>query len=157
MADKKPPLTFEDAHIFFRNFAGREQMYNAEGNRNFCVSIPDEKLAQQMIKDGWNVKQKEVTDEGEQLPPYIQVTVRFDILPPTIVMITSKARTMLDETTVDTLDWAEIETVDLNVNARIWTTDDGRSRIKAYLKSMYVTIAEDDLAKKYAIDLNPEK
>ncbi len=55
-------LMMEDARIIFRNFAGKEGMYNRDGDRNFCV-ILDPKLASQMAEDGWNIKILRVREE----------------------------------------------------------------------------------------------
>jgi hypothetical protein len=60
-----------------------------------------------------------------------------------------KRETALDANTVDMLDWADITNVDLIVRPYTWEVS-GRSGIKAYLQSMYVTIEEDALERKYA-------
>lgn len=56
MANRKVTelLKIEDAHILFRNFAGRETRYNRAGQRNFCVYIDDPETVQNLIADGWN-------------------------------------------------------------------------------------------------------
>jgi hypothetical protein len=138
----------EDAQLIFRNFSGKEGQYNREGDRNFAVILDDES-AQAMIEDGWNIRFLEPREEGDTTTPYISVTVKFDIMPPTVIMITSSGRVRLDEDSVAVLDWANIQTVDLIGRAYEWTVN-GKSGIKAYLKSMYVTIEEDALERKYA-------
>lgn len=50
------PIEFPSAEIIFRNFSGRRTNYNAEGNRNFSVVIPDPQYAIQLYNMGWNVQ-----------------------------------------------------------------------------------------------------
>lgn len=145
-------VLLEGVRIIFRNFAGKEGQYNREGDRNFGVIIPDQATAEQMLQDGWNIKYlkpREDDEEGEETP-WLQVSVSFDKgRPPQIMQITSRGRTALDASTVEALDWADITNVDLIVRPYHWDVS-GRSGVKAYLQSMYVTIEEDELARKYA-------
>ena len=146
-------LLIEDAQIIFRNFAGREGMYNAEGDRNFCVLL-DKPLADTLAQDGWNVKQLKVREEGDEPQPYIQVSVKYrgrngaPVRPPSIVMITSKGRTPLSEDECELLDWVDIAKVDLIIRPYQWAVS-GKTGIKAYIKSIYITILEDALQLKY--------
>lgn len=147
-------LLMENAEILFRNFSGKEGMYNAEGDRNFCVLL-DESTSKQLIEDGWNVKTLRARDEDEEPRTYIQVSVKYrgrsgnTVRPPTIVMVTSKGRTALSEAECELLDWVDIKNVDLIVRPFEWAVN-GKTGIKAYLKSIYVTIQEDALQLKYA-------
>lgn len=151
MADERRRIMIENAHIFRRNFTGREGMYNQAGQRNFLVSL-DEKTAKEMAKDGWNVKFPEARDEEEDVrDPYIQINVGYKIRPPRIVMITSTGRVIMTEDTVEALDWVDIDTADLIFTASEWSVN-GKSGIKAWLKSLFVTIEEDELERKYQIN-----
>src|SRR4051812_12552360 len=107
MPQRDNTILLEDVRIIFRNFAGREGMYNSEGDRNFAVLLPPD-VAEQLTREGWNVKLLKAREEGEEDQPYISVKVNFKGRPPTIKMITDRATTVLDEDSVEVLDWVDI-------------------------------------------------
>lgn len=150
MADQAKTFMVEDAQLIFRNFAGKEGQFNREGDRNFSVILTPE-AAEEMIKDGWNVRYLQAREEGDEETPYIMIAVSFKIRPPRVVMLTSRARTNLDEFTVEVLDWANIEKADLICRAYNWVVGD-KHGVKAYLQSLFVTIEEDYLERKYAVN-----
>jgi len=151
MADEAKTFMVEDARLIFKNFAGKEGQYNREGDRNFAV-ILDPETAAQMTEDGWNVRSLAAREEGDEDTPYIQVAVNFNNRPPRVVMITSTARTNLDEASVEVLDWADIKIADLIARGYEWSVN-GKTGVKAYLQSLFVTIEEDALERKYAVSL----
>jgi hypothetical protein len=142
-------VLMEGVRIIFRNFSGKEGQYNREGDRNFAVLL-DDQVATAMAEDGWNIKwlQPRSEEEGDTPQAYLPISVNFKGRPPRIVMITSRGRTNIDETQVETLDWVDIINVDLIVRPYEWTVN-GKSGVKAYLQSIYVTIEEDPLEMKY--------
>jgi hypothetical protein len=140
-------IVIEGARIGFRNFNGKEGKYNAKGLRNFCVFL-DLDLAKDLERDGWNVRWLEPRDEDAEKQPYLGVAVSYAHIPPKIVMITSHGKTILDEESVGLLDWAEIKDVDLIIRPYNWEVN-GKVGVKAYVKSMYITIAEDEFEAKY--------
>lgn len=149
MVDDAKTFMVEDARLVFRNFSGVEGQYNRKGDRNFAV-ILDESVVETMIKDGWNVKYLDSREDGVADTPYISVAVNFNNRPPRITLITSTSRTNLTEDSVAVLDWAEIQTCDLIARAYDWTVGE-KSGVKAYLQTMFITIEEDALERKYAM------
>lgn len=144
----KSPITIENAHIMFRNFSGKPDKFNAAGQRNFCVVIPPDD-ADILQSQGWNVRYLAPRNNDDQPLPYLQVKVEYEKgRPPKVVQITSRGKTTLDETTIGNLDWAEIQNVDLTISPYEYDVS-GRKGIKGYLKSMFVTLVEDELEKKY--------
>jgi hypothetical protein len=97
-----------------------------------------------MEQDGWNVRWLEPRNEGDERKAFISVAVNFNNRPPKIILLTNKGETRLDEETVGMLDWAEKEQIDLTINPRYWD-DNGRQRVKAYLRTLRVKIYEDEL------------
>lgn len=144
-------VLMEGVRIIFRNFAGKEGQYNREGDRNFAVLL-DDTVAEAMAADNWNVKwlKPREGDEDEDSQAYLPVSLNFAKgRPPRVVLITSRGRTTLDEGDVEQLDWVDIINVDLIVRPYEWTVS-GKTGVKAYLQSIYVTIEEDELQRKYA-------
>lgn len=144
---KKLEIRIDNAKIAFRNFAGAEGKFNPAGNRNFCVFLPED-VAKSMEAEGWNVRWlNSYPDEPAQ--GIISVKLNFGNYPPNIVLISDGKMTRLDENTVDTLDFAELEKVDLILRGYEWNVS-GKHGIKAYLKTGYFILVVDELAKKYA-------
>lgn len=154
MSPRDNTVIMEGVRIIFRNFAGKEGQYNREGDRNFAVLL-DDKTAEAMAADDWNVKwlRPREDEEGETPQAYLPISVNFKGRPPRIVLITSRGRTNIDEDQIEILDWADIINVDLIVSPYAWTVNN-KSGIKAYLQSLYVTIQEDPLELKYS-ELEP--
>jgi hypothetical protein len=160
MADRKT-FQVDDAQFKWRNFSGREEQFNRKGSRYGVIFLPTD-VAEQMLADGWNVKQGQLSEEDEEAgadPRYhIQIAARFDPLPPNIWLVTKKNRIKLEEDELDAIDSADIKIVDVICNGSEWSVN-GKTGIKAYIKTMFVTINEDPLEEKYKVHepLNQQK
>lgn len=138
----------------FRNFAGKAGQFNMEGDRNFCLLL-NPNVADDMQKEGFNIRYLNPRDDRDDPVPYVQVKLKYHdragnpLRGPKIVQVTRRGKTEIHEDTVSNLDWAEIEKFDISINPRPYENINGRSGVTAYLKTLYVTISEDDFEDRY--------
>lgn len=149
-------LQIDDARIVYRNFAGRGDKFNREGDRNFAVVISDEEIYEALVNDrnefgvGWNVKVKPPRDEDDNPFMTLGVKIKFTDRGPNIYLKTGDKMTRLDEESIECLDNVDIASVDLDIRPY----DDeinGKPFRAAYLQSMCVTQdITDRFAARYA-------
>ena len=145
----KGMLQIDDAKIIFRNFEGRGDKYNREGDRNFSLLIEDPDTADSLIENGWNVRIKPGRDEDEGPFMRLPVKVKFTDYGPNVYLITGDRRNELDEESIGCLDNIDIESVDLDIRPYDWEVN-GRTGRTAYLQSMQVVQRIDRFAARYA-------
>lgn len=143
----KKMLTIEDAKIIFRNFEGREDKFNRAGNRNFAVLIDDKETALNLINDDWNLKVLKPRTPDDPIVYYLPVSVNMEGNV-SIKLVTNKNINSLDAESVSTLDYIEIDSADLIIRPYDWEVN-GKTGRKAYLKTAYITMMEDEFADKY--------
>ena len=142
-----PNVNIENAKIRFRNFTGEPTKFNKVGGKRTFSVVLEEEAAKKLIEDGWNVKTWE--PEGADEPVYhLPVEASYNLYPPKIYMISGNKKTLLTEDTIAALQYAEFSNVDLIIRPYCWEVQ-GKTGVKAYVKSMYVTIVEDEFEKKY--------
>lgn len=154
-------LQIDDARIIFRNFRGEASKYNRAGDRNFALVIPSEKIANELVELGWNVKIKPPKEDGDDPFMYLPVKVKFNDIGPQVYLRTGSVANKLDEEAVAVLDDIDISSVDLDVRPYDWviqegTKDEKRGRT-AYLQSMEVVQNIDRFAARYAEEEHPEE
>ena len=138
-------LQIDDARIIYRNFAGRGDKYNREGDRNFAVLIPDEEIADELTRRGWNVKVKPPREEGDTPFMYLPVKVKFNDRGPNIYLRTGRVQNRLEEEDIGRLDRIDIIGVDLDIRPYDWEVN-GKTGRSAYLQSICVTQDVDRFA-----------
>lgn len=145
-------LAIEGAKIVIKNFGGNPDKYNSTGGKRYCCIAIDKDMADDLIRDGWNVKQFKSTNDPDYEPGYyLQLKVRYEKFPPNIYLVTRHGKKLLTEATVGELDYADIDTVDIVINGSEYDVN-GKQGISAYVKNMYVTVIEDQFADKYRFD-----
>lgn len=138
----------ENAILLFKNFAGAEGLYNAAGRRNFCVMLGDN-LAEDLTKNGFNVKYTKPHDEDDEPHPYVKVNVNYDsAYPPQITLHTSHGATLLDASNVNTLDFADITKASVQFTGYHAPKADPGTHT-AWLSIMHVEIREDPFSAMY--------
>lgn len=143
-------LQIDDASIAFRNFSGEGGQFNAPGQRNFHVFLPED-VAVALTEQGFNVKRLKDRGDGEIPPAHLKINVKMDSnKPPKIYVVTSKGRRMLDESMLAMLDWADFDKIDLIFSRYERSWPDGRTTVTAYLTTFFGTIHENELELRYA-------
>lgn len=154
-------LQIDDARIIFRNFRGEASKYNRAGDRNFALVIPSEKIANDLVDLGWNVKIKPPKEDGDEPFMYLPVKVKFNERGPQVYLRTGESVNKLDEESVAVLDDIDIVSVNMDVRPYDWiiqegTKDEKRGRT-AYLQSIEVVQNIDRFAARYAEEEHPEE
>lgn len=153
---KRELVQIDDARITYKNFEGRGDKFNRDGDRNFSLIIPNEEIKDELINDenengvGWNVKIKPPREEGEEPFMHLKVKVKFNDRGPNVYLISGSNRVRLDEESIGCLDNMYIDHVDLDIRPY----DDiinGKPFRAAYLQSMRVfqNLTKDRFADDY--------
>lgn len=154
-------VEINDAPIIFRNFEGRGDKFNVEGNRNFAVRIPNRELADALINDanelgaGWNVKIKDPKEGEDEEFIFLKVKIKFNSRGPAVYLESGDNVTKLDEDSIGMLDNIDIAHVDLDIRPY----DDeinGKPFRAAYLQSMRVVQNIDRFTARYNRDRGME-
>lgn len=149
-------LQIDDAKIIYRNFAGRGDKYNREGDRNFAIVIPDEKMANELIDRGWNVKIKPPRDEDDEPFMFLPVKVKFNDRGPHVYLIAGRNKNRLRDDAIACLDDIDISRVDLDIRPYDWEVN-GKTGRTAYLQNIQVVQEIDRFAAIYAEEEYPEE
>ena len=136
-----------DARVIFKNFSGREEQFNKEGDRNFSLVLTKED-ADMLAARGFNVKSRPPREEGDDPLYYLKINVKFDTKgrPPRVVMVNTKNKVGLDSGTATLLDMGRITHAD--VRFRAWNYDPGK--YSAYLVTGFFNMEEDELEDRYS-------
>lgn len=143
-------LQIDDARLIFKNFEGRGDKFNREGDRNFSILIEDPDVAEELQERGWNVKIKPPRDDDDGPFMRLPVKVKFSEYGPKVYLKSSNPEPIeLDEESIACLDSIDIDSVDLDIRPFDWEVN-GRTGRTAYLQSMHVVQRIDRFAARYA-------
>lgn len=147
-------LQIDEARIIFRNFSGRGDKFNREGDRNFALIIDTQEQADALIERGWNVKIKPPREEGDMPFMYLPVKVKFNDRGPSIFLRSGASGMRLEEGDVYMLDNIDISNVDMDIRPYDWEVQ-GKTGRTAYLQAMEVTQRVDRFAERYTPKQQP--
>lgn len=142
-------LEIEDARIIYRNFSGLGTKYNREGDRNFAVIIPNQEIADELMKEGWAVKIKPPRNEDDSPFMYLPVKIKFNNRGPAAYVRSGKHVQRLDEETISILDEIDIASVDMDLRPYDWEVN-GKQGRSAYLQAIDVVQNIDRFGARYA-------
>ena len=153
--NNKGILEINNARLVYRNFQGRGDKFNREGDRNFSVVIPNQEIADQLLAAGWNLKIKASRDDQELPFITLPVKIKFNDRGPACYLVANGNVTRLSEDMVGIIDDIDIESVDLDVRPYDWEIN-GKSGRTAYLQGISVTQKVDRFAERFARANNPD-
>ena len=154
MANEKKLISIENTRFIFKtNFSGdpARDTYGSDARRaNIIISDPQQ--AEELLAEGFNVKQTKPRDDDENFEPtyFVAINVNYDSSwPPKIYLVSGDAEPVpLDEESIDILDKIYV----INVNAVLNPYHNQKTgRCSLYVRTMYVEqdIEDDPFAMKY--------
>lgn len=149
-------VEIDNARIVFRNFEGRQEQYNDKGDRNFAIVIPNKGIADELVAEGWNVKERPPRTPEDDPFLYLPVKVKFNERGPAVYLISGRSRQRLNEDTVQILDKIDILSVDMDIRPYDWEMR-GQTGRTAYLQAIRVTQNTDRFAARFADEEHPEE
>lgn len=149
-------LQIDDAMIRSKNFSGRADEYNREGDRNFIWVIPTVELYERLKNEGWAVRYNEPREEGDTPFMFLPVKVKYfeNGDGPTVSLVSGNSRRLLTEETIGILDNIEIEYIEMDIRPYRWKFNN-KTGITAQLKGMEVTQKLDRFAARFT-NFDPE-
>lgn len=143
-------VTLKNVQIIYKNFEGREEQFNKEGDRYFHVLL-DAVTADVLEAQGYNIKRKPALEEGGDEFIHMKIKVNFKGRPPTVALISRSkgTRNTLDADTVQLADHADFERIDMTISPYDWKLKSGQTGRTAYLQEFFGFLYESPLEQLY--------
>lgn len=150
--DKKwiEDFALEDAQIkwAFSHFNGREDTFNAEGDHNFTLILPEE-TALKLQDEGWAIRRMEGYEEGDPPEYLLKVKISYKFEPPKIYLIKGNRKMRADQRDLADINRATCERIDVIITPSRWVHGQN-SGITAYTKELYATVRQSRFDERYA-------
>jgi hypothetical protein len=143
-------IELEDAQIKwgFSHFDGREDTFNAEGDHNFTVILPEE-TAKKLLDEGWNVREIEGYEEGDPPEYTLKVKISYRFEPPKVFLIKGDRKIRADERDLADITRATCDQIDVIITPSRWVHGQN-SGISAYVKELYAKVRQSRFAERYS-------
>lgn len=142
-------IEIDEARVIFRNFSGRGDKYNREGDRNFAVVIDTQEQCDALIEAGWNVRIRPSNQNEDEDFMYLPVKIKFNDRGPACFLVTGGRKNRLTEDSICCLDSIDIAAVDLDIRPYDWEIN-GKTGRTAYLQGIRVYQDVDRFTADYA-------
>ena len=154
---KENLVVIENTKLILRNFAGKATNYEPEDKPSFGVLISQED-ADEFEAQGLPVKYLKPRHDEDVPIPFLKVRVNMKRDPAPLVVMkrfsedgTLVDKTVLDQDTISTLDYADIADASLRLSIYEWTFQKKTGK-SWYLHDLVCNLNADDFLTKY--DLN---
>lgn len=142
-------LMFKNCNILFKNFGGKPTKFTPAGQRSFCIAL-DAETAEDLIDQGWNVKELPPRDGYSEPLRYLKVKVNYGkVKDPVIRIKVGKTVMDLGPDEVYELDSAQLTDIIIKVRPYQWELG-GKSGVAAYLDKFGATQVLDEFDSYYA-------
>lgn len=152
MTDKQwiNDVELEDIKIkwAFSHFDGREDTFNAEGDHNFNIILPED-VADKLREEGWNVRSMPGYEEGDPEEHLLKVKISYKFEPPKIYIIKGERKLRADQRDLADIRRDTCEQIDVIITPSRWVNGQN-SGITAYAKELYAKVRESRFSAKYA-------
>lgn len=149
--DKKwiEDLEIENAQIkwAFSHFDGREDTFNAEGDHNFTIILPEEE-ALRLQEEGWNIRRMEGYEEGDPPEYLLKVKISYKFEAPRVYLIKGDRKFRADQRDLADIRRASTKQIDVVITPSRWVVGK-ETGISAYVKELYATINQSRFSEQY--------
>lgn len=132
----------------FSHFDGREDTFNAEGDHNFTIMLPEE-TAMKLKEEGWTIREMEGYEEGDPPEFLLKVKISYRYEPPKVYLIKGQRKVRADERDLADIRRDTCDRIDVIITPSRWVHGQNTG-ISAYVKELYATVRESRFAAAYA-------
>jgi len=132
----------------FSHFDGREDTFNAQGEHNFTIMLPDD-IADKLREEGWNIRDMAGYEEGDPDEHLLKIKISYKYEPPKVFLIKGDRKLRAEQRDLADIRRDTCEQIDVIITPSRWVNGNA-SGITAYAKELYAKVKESRFSSKYA-------